>query len=79
MATKGKKKRANNCTDLENNVLCDVMDNYKSIIVDKRHDSKALAKKERAWKSIVDAFNADHEGCGMWNEGCGTTEDTMEK
>ena len=54
-----KRKRSANYSDVEREMLADLMDSYKDVIEDKRHDVRNIKRKSEAWDKLTDTFNTD--------------------
>lgn len=55
-------KKAPNFTELEKEVLTDVLntDGRKDVVEDKHNNGKMIAVKERVWDAVTTCFNATH-------------------
>ena len=54
-----KRKRSANYSDVERERLTDLMDSYKDVIEDKRHDVRNIKRKTEAWDKLTDTLNTD--------------------
>ena len=54
-----KRKRGANFSDLERTKLIRLMEDYKQVIEDKRHDSSNNKKKAHAWEQLTQKFNME--------------------
>ncbi|XP_064643087.1 myb/SANT-like DNA-binding domain-containing protein 3 [Lineus longissimus] len=53
------KKRSKPYSKVEKAVLLELIDDYKDIIENKKHDSKVSKKKELAWDSVTRKYNSE--------------------
>lgn len=46
-------------TELEKNILINLVDKHKSIVELKKNDPSSIAKKQQKWKQIASEFNSE--------------------